>query len=177
MKKLLAVAIMILFISVSVIPSTGINVVKQITMPTAKGDTLYVGGNGTGNYTSIQGAIDDASDGDTVFVYDDSSPYYEHVVVDKSINLVGEDRDTTVIDGNGIANVISIIEDNVSISKFTIQNSGTNAYDAGILLQIITQYLTLLLKITTVAFILLVLLTILFMVTQSKIISHMDLGL
>ena len=69
MKKLLAVTIMILFISVSVIPSTGTADVKQITMPTAKGDTLYVGGNGTGNYTSIQDAIDNASDGDTVYVY------------------------------------------------------------------------------------------------------------
>ena len=34
------------------------------------GDTLYVGGDGPNNYTTIQSAIDDAVDGNTVFVYD-----------------------------------------------------------------------------------------------------------
>jgi hypothetical protein len=32
--------------------------------------TLYVGGSGPGNFTKIQDAVDNASDGDTVFVYD-----------------------------------------------------------------------------------------------------------
>jgi len=31
------------------------------------GRTLYVGGNGPNNYTRIQDAVDDASDGDTIF--------------------------------------------------------------------------------------------------------------
>ena len=39
-----------------------------------EGNTLYVGGLGPNNYTIIQEAIDNASDGDTIFVYDDSSP-------------------------------------------------------------------------------------------------------
>jgi len=33
------------------------------------GNTLYVGGSGPNNYTKIQDAIDNASNGDTVFVY------------------------------------------------------------------------------------------------------------
>ncbi|RLF42667.1 MAG: hypothetical protein DRN17_07450, partial [Thermoplasmata archaeon] len=41
------------------------------------GNTLYVGGSGEGNYSSIQDAVDNASNGDTIYVYDDSSPYYE----------------------------------------------------------------------------------------------------
>ena len=65
-KKPLAIAVILLFFSVSVIPSTGTTDVKQSTVTTAKGDTLYVGGNGTGNYSKIQDAIDNASDGDTV---------------------------------------------------------------------------------------------------------------
>ncbi len=36
---------------------------------------LYVGGTGPNNYTRIQDAIDNASDGDTIFVY--SGIYYE----------------------------------------------------------------------------------------------------
>ncbi|MCK4443471.1 MAG: hypothetical protein KAW09_02940, partial [Thermoplasmata archaeon] len=35
----------------------------------AKATTLFVGGSGPGNYTTIQGAIDAASLQDTVFVY------------------------------------------------------------------------------------------------------------
>ena len=49
----------------------------------ALGTTLFVGGSGPGNYSSIQAAIDDANPGDTVFVYSDSSPYYEQITVDK----------------------------------------------------------------------------------------------
>jgi parallel beta-helix repeat protein len=109
----------------SVITSNGTNIVKKSTMPTLDGNTLYVGGDGPGNYTTIQGAINDANNGDTVFVYDDSSPYYENVVVDKSINLVGEDRNTTIIDGNwNEAYVLMIITDYVNVSGFIIKNSG-----------------------------------------------------
>lgn len=83
------------------------------------GKTLYVGGSGPGNYTSIQTAIDNASDGDTIFVYDDSSPYYESIVINKSIALIGENRYTTVIKAD-YENTINIIADNVKISNFTI---------------------------------------------------------
>jgi len=96
------------------------------------GNTLYVGGNGSGNYTKIQDAINDSSNGDTVFVYDDSSPYYENVVVDKSINLIGEDRDTTVIDGNMSGDVVYIFADWVNISGLTIRNGGLDWGDSGI---------------------------------------------
>jgi parallel beta-helix repeat protein len=87
------------------------------------GNTLYVGGNGSGNYSKIQDAIDNASDGDTVFVYDDSSPYVEwHIDIDKSINLIGENKETTIVDGNGTT-IFRIIADNVHITGFYIQNS------------------------------------------------------
>ena len=56
------------------------------------GTWWYVGGSGPGNYTRIQDAIDDASNDDTAFVYAASSPYYENVIVNKSINLMGEDK-------------------------------------------------------------------------------------
>ena len=126
MKKLLVAGVIVLFISVSVIPSTGTRDVKQITVPTAKGDTLYVGGSGEGNYTKIQDAIDDASDGDTVFVYDDSSPYYETIVVDKSIQLIGEDRNTTVINGRKTyEEVVTLNAGDSTLSGFTITNSDT----------------------------------------------------
>ena len=116
----------------SVISSTGTTDVKQITMPTSNGNTLYVRGNGTGNYTKIQDAINDSSNGDTVFVYDDSSPYYENVIVNKSIILIGENKDTTIIDGNSSGGVVYISADWVNINGFTIQNSGNDLWDVGV---------------------------------------------
>ncbi len=95
------------------------------------GNILYVGGSGGGNYTKIQDAIDNASDGDTVFVY--NGTYYEKVVVDKSINLIGEDKTSTVIDGSRVSHVVYVSAYWVNISGFTIQNSGHNwAADTGI---------------------------------------------
>ena len=64
-----------------------------------QGRTLYVGGSGPGNYSSIQAAIDDANPGDTIFIYDDSSPYKEWLKIDKeNITLIGENRNTTIIE-------------------------------------------------------------------------------
>ena len=127
-KKPLVIAIILLFFSVSVIPSTGTTDVKQIVMPTTSGDTLYVGGNGTGNYSSIQDAIDDSSSGDTVFVYDDSSPYSENIIIDKSINLIGEDRNTTNIETYDERYVVNISANGVTFSGFTIDNYDWGAF-------------------------------------------------
>lgn len=89
-------------------------------------NTLYVGGSGPGNYTKIQDAIDNASDGDAVFVY--NGTYYENVITDKAINLVGEDKNSTIIDGSGNRSAIRVIVDDVTVAGFTIQNSGEGIY-------------------------------------------------
>jgi len=93
---------------------------------------LYVGGTGEGNYTTIDDAIWDSRDGDTVFVY--NGTYYETLVIGFEINLIGENKYTTIIDGsNGTySDVIKINTDNVKISGFTIQISTHNGYGDGI---------------------------------------------
>ena len=78
------------------------------------GNTLYVGGSGPNNYTKIQDAIDDAEDGDTIFVYDDSSPYLEDFVIYKSVTLMGENRNTTILDGVMLVNSNSTVVENVT---------------------------------------------------------------
>jgi len=75
-------------------------------------------------FPTIQAAINNASDGDTVFVY--NGTYFEDVVVNKTIMLVGEDRNTTIIDGDGNSFAIHVASNNVSISGFTIRNSGSH---------------------------------------------------
>ena len=86
----MAVGIILLFIGTAIIPSSG-QKMEKLSLPTSRGNILYVGGSGPGNYSKIQDAIDNASDGDTVFVFNDSSPYNENIIVNKQISLIGED--------------------------------------------------------------------------------------
>ncbi len=75
------------------------------------------------DYSSIQAAINAANAGDIVYVR--NGTYYELVEVNKTISLVGENKDATVIDGNGIPNisVLSIYDvSNATIQDLTVQN-------------------------------------------------------
>ena len=124
-RKIMVFVIIILFLGISIYPSSAIDSVKESIIPLRSGNTLYVGGTGPGNYTSIQNAVDNASDGDTVFVSDGT--YYENVFVDKSINLLGENKNYTVSDANYKDDVVNIKAENVTIEGFTLQNSGKEA--------------------------------------------------
>jgi parallel beta-helix repeat protein len=75
---------------------------------------------GVADFNTIQEAIDFARDGDTIFVY--GGIYLEHLIINKSITLVGEDEDKTFIDGEGTGIVVYITGEDVSITGFTIQN-------------------------------------------------------
>jgi len=72
-------------------------------------------------FQTIQEAIDYVSKGDKIYVF--SGIYHEHVDVYKSIDLVGEDKDTTFIDGSGFDYVVQLSADSVNINGFTLQNS------------------------------------------------------
>jgi len=74
------------------------------------------------DYTRIQWAIGNATDGDTILVR--AGTYYEHVVVNKSVALIGENERRTIVDGNGTGTVIKVTANNVKITRFTAQNSG-----------------------------------------------------
>jgi len=86
----------------------------------------YVGGSGPNNYTKIQDASDNASPGDTIFVY--PGMYYEHVILNKKVILLGELRDQTIIDGSQTGNAIKITADGVTVQHFTLQNAGIGIY-------------------------------------------------
>ena len=90
------------------------------------GNELFVGGTGIGNYTSIQDAIDNANDDDTVYVY--NGIYSEELVIDVSINLIGSDKNSTIIWSNRSLYVILIKSSGVNITGFTIQNGKTGIY-------------------------------------------------
>lgn len=91
---------------------------------------IVVDGNGLGDFISIQSAINAANPGDTIFVR--TGIYHENIFVDKTLTLIGEDKDNTIINGISYKDVIEINAPFVNISSFTIQNSGTSGRDAGI---------------------------------------------
>jgi len=122
LKKGLTIGIILLFIGTTTIPSNGQKIEKP--SPTSRGNWLYVGGSGPGNYTRIQDAINASTDGDTVFVYDDDAPYHEQLTINKTISLIGESMLTTVIDGNKtLAVIIIVFANGVQIRNLTIRNA------------------------------------------------------
>lgn len=80
-----------------------------------KGDILYVGGTGPGNYSTIQSAVENATDGDTVYVY--SGSYQTQITLEKSLNLIGEDRNNTFI------GKVIIQANNSLVKNFSIINN------------------------------------------------------
>ena len=128
-KGIFCVLVCTLMIVSTIVPISATTISEKTSNPLSRGNILYVGGSGPGNYTKIQDAIDNATDGDTVFVYDDSSPYVENIVINTSISLLGENKNTTIINGttndfntNLTVNIgVYITADKVTVRGFTIQ--------------------------------------------------------
>jgi len=96
-----------------------------ITM-SARATTLYVGGSQPGNYSTIQEGINDALPGDTIYVY--AGTYEGDLVIDKTLTLLGEDKNTTIIDATSrIYGILINYANYVNISGFTIE--GANTYN------------------------------------------------
>jgi parallel beta-helix repeat protein len=80
------------------------------------------------DYSTIQEAINHSYDGDIIQVK--AGIYYENVVVDKSVSIIGEDKDETIVDGSGSGHIFEVITYDVQILGFTIQH--TNLGSAGV---------------------------------------------
>jgi len=98
----------------------------QGVMPTRR--TIVVNASGGGDYNKIQNAIDAASDGDTVFV--ENGTYDEDLYIDISINLIGADKNNTIIEG--YQTEIDIKSDEVLVSNFTIKKGEFGLHRTGI---------------------------------------------
>jgi parallel beta-helix repeat protein len=123
---------------ISLVIVLGTIVIVDITLdfiPTVEGTTRYVNTTGSGGaYTSIQAAINAANPGETVYVY--SGEYFEGITIGKKINLLGEDRNTTIINASGLGkDTIKITGSDVNVTGFTITKSSGSSGAAGILLE------------------------------------------
>jgi parallel beta-helix repeat protein len=108
-------------------------VMFPLAIPRAKsaGNTITV----PEDFPTIQEAINNANSGDRVYVR--AGTYYENIEVNKTVSLIGENAQNTIIDGGGrFANVIHVSANYVDIKGFTVQNSygTTGVINAGIAL-------------------------------------------
>jgi len=70
---------------------------------------------------TIQEGVNNATAGNTVYVY--NGTYYENVLVNKTVDLIGESKENVIVDGNKAGSVIKVTVNNVNISTFTMTNS------------------------------------------------------
>jgi len=87
-------------------------------------------------YKHIQDGINKAEDGYIVYVFKGIYSYcLQHpfvVWINKSINLKGEDRENTIIEGGANSNPVYICSSNVKILEFTIKNGNHGMTGQGI---------------------------------------------
>jgi len=76
---------------------------------------------------SIQDAIDTSNPGDTIKVA--AGTYNEKIIITKSIEIIGENKDTTIINGGNKAsgNCVHIFADNIEVTGFTLTNCFSGA--------------------------------------------------
>jgi len=73
-------------------------------------------------YRYIQQAISNASPGDTIIVGE--GEYRENLYIDKTLNIVGREKISTIIDGGGVGDTIVVAAERVVIEGFTIKGGG-----------------------------------------------------
>jgi len=129
-RKGLVIVIILLFVGTAIIPSSG-QKIEKLSLPMSRGNTLYVGGSGPGNYSTIQSAIDNASDEDTIFIY--NGIYYENILINKKISLIGENNYSTIIDGrqNSHTSVVHIMTSPFYMCNLTIRNESWHGIEVG----------------------------------------------
>ena len=74
------------------------------------------------DFATIQEAINNANDGDIIYV--ENGVYLGNIMIDKEIILKGENRSQTILDANNSGMVLQITSKKVTITGFTIRNSG-----------------------------------------------------
>ena len=105
---------------------TGQSYQSRVINNMGNGETIYVDndsicpGNGSRDwpYCKIQYAIDNASHGDTIRVF--NGTYSENIIINKSITLIGENKETTVIDGGRRGYAAEVFADYVTLTGFNI---------------------------------------------------------
>jgi parallel beta-helix repeat protein len=136
MKKGIVLGIVFLFVFMSFTSISGVQINNQIIKSSGKGDIFYVGGSGPGNYSRIQDAIDNASEGDTILVF--SGTYNEYIRVDKQLFMKGirkNGEEIPTINGGDDHDTVIMYADGCSFENFKVRNDFQGGPRIGITLQ------------------------------------------
>src|SRR5659263_162560 len=106
--------------------AAGITMLALLLAGGAGASTLTVNASGGANYTRIQDAIDNASVGDTILVY--NGTYYENVNITKQLTLRGIGM--PVVDANESGSAITLASDGIILEGFTATGAGLTEYGA-----------------------------------------------
>ena len=121
----------ILFLA-SEITIAGNTQAEHIISTNNENQIITVDKNGEGDYTTIQEAINNTLEGSTIYVK--TGTYNEIIIIKKNINLIGEDKDKTIINPISGKNkyAIRVGAPEVKISKLSITNGAPGLYTTGI---------------------------------------------
>jgi len=85
---------------------------------------IYVGSNIKNGYSTINKAIDNAEKGDSIFIF--NGIYNETIIINKSISIIGESNDKTIINYKGNQSqeigIITLLAENCTIDCININN-------------------------------------------------------
>lgn len=118
-----------LFLPQILMPYSSSFVVNNLSFGVANASSNLVAASSTiivpDNYPTISAAVGNASKGDTILVK--KGTYYENPVIDKTLSIIGEDSNVTMVVGtggvtSGARPVFAIAADNVLVSGFTIES-------------------------------------------------------
>jgi parallel beta-helix repeat protein len=85
------------------------------------------------DFPTIQAAINNATDGETVFVH--NGVYNENIVVNRTVALVGEDMERTIVDANSVGTPVRILAGGASLANFTVRGGGSSGYESGVFIE------------------------------------------
>jgi parallel beta-helix repeat protein len=95
---------------------------------------IYVDDDGipgvTCNYTTIQEAINNSRNGDTIYVWEGT--YFENVIVNKTVTIIGNGSGNTTIDAGIVDICVLVTTDWVNITGVGITRGGNEWDDSGI---------------------------------------------
>ncbi len=82
--------------------------------------------NTTEYFLTIQAAINDSDTINGHTIYIGNGTYNEHILLHKRLTLIGENIQTTIIDGSNTSTVLTIVTDFCRLHNLTITRGGTN---------------------------------------------------
>ena len=133
MKGTIIAVTLLTLLLISVQTSIAINLQSNNLKDNTTTDTvIIVDKTGEGDYSTICEAIKQVQDGSIIIIK--SGEYKEILTIDKQITLIGEDRDSTIINPTSKENkyAIQVKIPNVRIENLSISNSGPGIYTSGI---------------------------------------------